>query len=190
MPDMKQPHGLGRSDEEILAEAMNLVAEEDRATEIPARLETAVMRAWDARRAQESVGPLHVARPVWAAVLAAAACAVLAAALWVQRAADTGTTSEPASAALVETPSALSVSNDVAGYSLDAIATTGVLLQEDRASLQLVRLSVQPSVLAAFGYPLANPTDTQPLDVDVLIGLDGVPRAMRPVENAGAWRTQ
>lgn len=185
MPDMKQPHGLGRSDEEILAEAMRLVAEQDRATDIPARLEAAVMRAWDARGAHASAGRRHVARPVWAAALAAAACAVLAVALWVQRTAEDETGSGPASAALVET-----TSNDVAAYPLDAIATTGVLLQEDRASLQLVRLSVQPSVLAAFGYPLANPTDTEPLDVEVLIGLDGVPRAIRPVETTAAWRTQ
>ena len=185
MPDMKQPHGSRRSDGEILAEAIHLVAEDDRATDIPAHLETAVMKAWDVRAGRESRRYHLGARRIGVAALATAACAVLAAALWVQRDADNGSDTGPAPAALGET-----VFTDVADYSLDSIATTGVLLEEDRASLQLVRLSVQPSVLAAFGYPLANPTDTQPLDVDVLIGLDGVPRAIRPVDNNGTWSTR
>ena len=183
MPDMKQQHGSRRSNEEILAEAMQLVADDDRATEIPAHLETAVMKAWDGRAGSRRYG--LDARRVGIAALATAACALLAAALWVPRAADNGSAAAPGPAAAGET-----AFNDVADYSLDSIATTGVLLQEDRASLQLVHLSVAPSVLAAFGYPLANPTDTQPLDVEVLIGLDGVPRAIRPVDGNGAWSTR
>jgi hypothetical protein len=182
---MKQQHGSTRSDEEILAEALHLVADDDRATDIPAHLETAVMTAWDVRAGRESRGYRLGARRIGVAALATAACAVLAAALWVQRAADNGSAAGPAPAAPGET-----AFNDVTDYSLDSIATTGVLLEEDRASLQLVRLSVQPSVLAAFGYPLANPTDTQPLDVEVLIGLDGVPRAIRPVDNNSTWSTR
>ena len=185
MPDMTQQRGSGRSDDEILSEAIRLVAEDDRATEIPAHLETAVMKAWDVRAGRDSRRFRLGARRVGVAALATAACAVLAAALWVQRAGDNGSATGPAPAAPGET-----VFDDVADSSLDSIATTGVLMEEDRASLQLVRLSVQPSVLAAFGYPLANPTDTEPLDVEVLIGLDGVPRAIRPVDNNGTWSTR
>jgi hypothetical protein len=162
---------------------MHLVADDDRATRIPAHLETAVMRAWDIRAGSRRYR--LDARRVGVAAFAAAACAVLAAALWVQRAADNGSATGPAPAALGET-----AFNDLADYSLGSIATTGVLLEEDRASLQLVRLSVQPSVLVAFGYPLANPTETEPVDVEVLIGLDGVPRAIRPVDNNGTWSTR
>jgi hypothetical protein len=62
------------------------------------------------------------------------------------------------------------------------VLTTDVLLDDDRASLQLVRLSVQPSVLAAFGYPLADPADTRSVSVEMLVGLDGVPRTIRPLQ--------
>lgn len=45
-------------------------------------------------------------------------------------------------------------------------------------------------MLVAYGYPLANPMDTQPVDVDVLIGLDGVARAIVPVDAGGIWSVQ
>jgi hypothetical protein len=98
----------------------------------------------------------------------------LAAALWFQRVDNNVTV----------------VSTDTGSDPLHAIATTGVLLQDDPASLQLVRMSVEPSVLVAYGYPLANPMDTQPVDVDVLIGLDGVARAIVPVDAGGIWSVQ
>jgi hypothetical protein len=183
MPDMKQQHGSRPSDESILSEAVQLIADDDRATDVPAHLETAVMAAWDIRAGRAARRSRLGARRIGIAALAPAACAVLAAALWVQRA-DNGLAAGRAPAALGGI-----TSTDVAD-SLDSIATTGVLLEEDRASMQLVRLSVQASVLAAFGYPLANPTDTEPLDVEVLIGLDGVPRAIRPVDNSGTWSTR
>jgi hypothetical protein len=46
-------------------------------------------------------------------------------------------------------------------------------------------LNVQPSVLTAFGYPVADPVDVQPVSVEVLVGLDGVPRAIRRLDAAG-----
>jgi hypothetical protein len=109
-----------------------------------------------------------------ASAVAAAACLVLAAALWFQR---------------VDRSVAV-LSTEVDLDPLQTIATTGVLLQDDPASLQLVRISVEPSVLVAYGYPLANPMDTQPVDVDVLIGLDGVARAIFPVDAGGIWSVQ
>ena len=185
MPDMKQQHGSRSSDDAILSEAMQLIADDDRATDVPAHLETAVMTAWDIRAGRAARPSRLGARRIGIAALATAACAVLAAALWVQRAADNGLATGRAPAAPGET-----TATDMADYSLDSIASTGVLLEEDRASLQLVRLSVQASVLAAFGYAVANPTDTEPVDVEVLIGLDGVPRAIRPVDNSGTWSTR
>jgi hypothetical protein len=40
-------------------------------------------------------------------------------------------------------------------------------------------------VLTAFGYPVADPMDVRPVSVEVLIGLDGVPRAIRRLDGDG-----
>ena len=128
------------------------------------------MRAWDTTPARTAEREWRGTRAVWAAALAAAASLVFATALWLQRSTETDV-------AGVVTESAVDP--------LDQFATASVLLQDDPASLQLVRMTVAPTVLAAYGYPLVNPTDTQPVHVDMLIGLDGVARAIRRVENGG-----
>jgi hypothetical protein len=160
--------------EDVTAAALRLVVRDDAETAVPRHIEDAVMRAWDARGAA-AARPRQVRRPAWAVF--AAACAILVAALWLAR--DRGA----APAVVQTTPVATSPTGESAAASLASIAPIDVLLQEDPASLQLVRLSVQPSVLVALGDPLADPTATQPLDVEVLVGLDGVPRAVRRVDN-------
>lgn len=171
MPDLTGWHGRKDDPVERMLEA---VREDDRTISVPARIEETVMRAWDARTSRTPERRRLTARTVWASAVAAAACMVLATALWFQR---------------IDSTVAV-LSTDVDLDPLQAIATTGVLLQDDPASLQLVRISVEPSVLVAYGYPLANPMDTQPVDVDVLIGLDGVARAIVPVDAGGIWSVQ
>ena len=97
------------------------------------------------------------------------------AALWFQRPAENAT--------ITQAPVNVVGETEVLVYSLDSIATTEVVLQADPASLQVVRLSVQPSMLTAMGYAFANPVDTEPVNLEVLIGLDGVPRAIRRLES-------
>ena len=36
-----------------------------------------------------------------------------------------------------------------------------------------------PRTLAALGIPVANPADDEPIAVEALIGLDGIPRSIR-----------
>ncbi|OFW03022.1 MAG: hypothetical protein A3I61_05340 [Acidobacteria bacterium RIFCSPLOWO2_02_FULL_68_18] len=172
---MKTERDVRRRAEAIAAHALGLVARDDEATPVPAHLEAAVMRAWEARGGA-ATRPQYRLRPAWA-TLAAAACAGLVAALWWTDARDTGS-----SVAATPAGSAADPSSAVAASALESFAPIDALLQEDPASLQLVRLSVQPSVLAALGYPVADPSETQALDVEVLIGLDGVPRAVRQVD--------
>jgi hypothetical protein len=171
---MKDRQDVPARVDETAAQALGLVERDDAETPVPRRIEEAVMRAWDARH-DASARPRYRVHPVWGA-LAAAACAVLIATLWLSDAGNTGSMVEPSGASAAAPSPAVVVSQ------LESFAPIDALLQEEPASLQLVRLSVQPSVLAALGYPLADPSDTQPLDVEVLVGLDGVPRAVRRVD--------
>ena len=56
---------------------------------------------------------------------------------------------------------------------------TPEVLMEDASSVQYVRLSLAPRAVASFGLPVVDPSDDQPIAVDALIGLDGIPRAIR-----------
>jgi hypothetical protein len=158
-----------------LTDAYRLVSQDDEQTPIPARLESAVMEAWDAHAGGRSARRDRAVRLAWAAALLAAASVALAAALWLQRSEDTRN---------VQT-----IAQETAGpsdwYGLESIASPDVLLQDDPASLRLVRLNVQPAVLTAFGYPVADPVDPRPVSVEVLVGLDGVPRAIRRLDAGG-----
>lgn len=60
----------------------------------------------------------------------------------------------------------------------DALLAPDVLM-DDASSFQYVRLSLAPRTLAALGIPVANPADDEPMAVDALIGLDGIPRSIR-----------
>lgn len=174
MSDMTDQREVRAGVEEIAAHALRQVARDDAETPVPGRIEAAVMRAWDAGNEGAAHSRYRV-RPAWAA-LAAAACGVLIAALWL-------TDARNATPTIAETPALspadLALAADAS--SLESIAPIDVLLQEDPASLRLVRVSVQASVLATLGDPLADPTETQPIDIEMLIGLDGVPRTVRRV---------
>ena len=174
MPDMKRRENL----DSALADAFHLLSEDDEQTAVPRRMESAVMQAWDAH-AHGTARRARAVRLTWAAAMMAAASVVFAAALWVVQRAERNTSDVQATAVVPATPAADS------WYGLESIASPDVLLQDDPASLRLVRLNVHPSVLTAFGYPVADPIDLRPVSVEVLIGLDGVPRAIRRLDGDG-----
>ena len=60
----------------------------------------------------------------------------------------------------------------------DALLAPDVLM-DDASSFQYVRLSLAPRTMAALGIPVANPADDEPIAVEALIGLDGIPRSIR-----------
>ncbi len=159
----------------MLAEALRLVSLDNQGTRVPPHIETAVMQAWDARAlggAERCQGRSRL----WLAAISTAACGVLVVTLWMHRAGENVATGlAPLNVEQKRT------TTESQAYSLDAVTATEVLL-EDPASLQLVRLTIQPSMLSAFGYALADPMSTEPVNVEMLIGLDGVPRAIRPLE--------
>jgi hypothetical protein len=175
MPDMKHRE----SSDPALADVFRLLAEDDDQTPVPSRIEAAIMQAWDTQARSSARPHPRAVRLAWAAALLAAAGVGLAAALWLQRTDDDRSTLR----AIAEAPNTRALDD---WYGPRSIALPDVLLQDDPASLRLVRLTVQPSVLTAFGYPAADPMDMRPVSVEVLVGLDGVPRAIRRLDGDGS----
>jgi hypothetical protein len=65
-----------------------------------------------------------------------------------------------------------------AGFVALPYAESGVPMED----AVIVRLSLQPSELARLGVPVAPPNANGRIDADLLIGQDGVPRAVRLVD--------
>ena len=156
-----------------LRESLDAVRSDDEATVVPAHIEDLVMQEWD----RAFVSHRHERRSrsavVWLGVVAASLLAGMA--LWVSRGGEIGTPAEPtATNAVTFTEGVL---EDASAQSLVTQAAPG----EDPATLQYVQLSIRPSVLSAYGFPVADPAGDRPVQVEVLVGLDGVPRAIRHV---------
>lgn len=175
MPDMRNSDYEYGRDGDALAESLRAVQRDNSETQVPPHVEAFVMRAWDAWASADACEPRRATRrPLWFAALAASA--LLVAAIWMQR----GGGGESGYEGGAESAYEQSLAGDgFVPYPIEAMATVDVVLDEDPASLQLVQLSIQPSVLTAFGFPVADPADDRPVEVEVLVGLDGVPRAIR-----------
>jgi hypothetical protein len=152
----------------LVADAMRLVRQDDEATRIPFVVEASVLEMWDRRPKPDSHD--HRRADVgrfW--FLSAAAVMIAIAGLWF--AIPPIPYEQPAS------------SNDETSFTevwIGTLATSDIVMDEDSESLQVVQLRIDPSVLTTFGFPVWNPADTRPMNVDVLIGIDGVPRVIRP----------
>ena len=110
-------------------------------------------------------------RPLWFGALAASA--LLVTALWMKR--DTG---DPRNIDTADAAFGQPAVEELRPHPLETMATD-VVLDDDPSSFQLVQLRVQPDVLTAFGFPVADPADNRPVEIEVLVGRDGVPRAIR-----------
>ena len=170
---MKDTHTERGPGGDRLTQALQLVSRDDAETAVPAHVEASVMRAWDAQpgpRVTDTRRPAD--RPLWLAGVAASA--MLAAAVWVWHG---GGVRDEASTDTAYQQS--STRDGFAPYPVELLATVDVALDEDPASLQFVQLSIDPSALAAFGFLIADPAGHEPLEIEALVGLDGVPRAIR-----------
>lgn len=140
-------------------EALRALGADDQPIIVPARVEAAVMQAWDAEHAA-GASRRAVPRMAWrVALLVGATAGVVVAAAWLQR--------EPAS-----TPRDMAAPREF-GFVLvpDPLA--------DPTSLQVVRLRMRRAGLASLGVPLANPDAEGLIEVEVLVGEDGVARSIR-----------
>jgi hypothetical protein len=145
-----------------LKDALDAIRADDEATRVPARVQRRVMREWDARSAQRRRRPLT---PFWFGAVAAGIVAAIV-------------LSRPSVATLLHLPWGHTGTFQFEGVGAD-VPFTEVAFGDDPASMQYVQVRMPQSALADFGLPIADPADDQPVVVEALVGLDGVPRALR-----------
>ena len=143
-----------------LKDALRALRQEQRALGAPMEVEDRLMRAWDAHRAASRPGGFG------RGVLATAAAALLAVALgywW------TSSGREP-SAALAVRPAV------AAPWPSDETLTW---LGADPASLQVVRIRFASAALARRGYAVSDPDGDGFVDVEMVVGTDGIAQTVR-----------
>jgi hypothetical protein len=144
-----------------LQTALKAVREDDALALPRPQLYDRVMRAWDTRQQ-------HRKTPRSSTLWLAAAASVALVLTWSssQSRLDNGTGDAAAERAIA-------VSSD------GAVLLSPDVLMDDASSFQYVRLSLAPRTMAALGIPVVNPADDEPIAVEALIGLDGIPRSIR-----------
>lgn len=142
-----------------LRDALLTLTEEQRALAAPAEVEDRVMRAWDDAHSATSRG-------FGRGLLATAAAALLAAALgywWTTGAREPSTA--PATPPVVSAP----------WPSGDTLAWLG----DDPSSLQVVRIRVASTALAQHGYAVSDPGGDGLVDVEMVVGTEGIAHTLR-----------
>jgi len=144
-----------------LQTALNAVREDDARTLPRLQLRERVMRAWDMRQQRR---PKSRSSIFWFA--AAASVALVLAWSAAQNRLDKGRDNAATERTMAASPDS------------DALLAPDVLM-DDASSFQYVRLSLAPRTMAAFGMPVADPSDDRPIAVEALVGIDGIPRVIR-----------
>ena len=139
-----------------LQESLRALADE---AQVPAHVDAAVMAAWDARRPGQAPAALRR----WVPWAAACAAIVMTAALLMWKPANPGAPSR------------------TAGFPAPLIQQELVLVPEfDRAGpLMLMRVRMTRREFSRLGVPISNPDGDGLVDVEVLVGEDGVARSIR-----------
>lgn len=172
MPDMKKSEFGDDAGDDALAESLEAVRRDDEETEVPPRVKAFVMRTWDTQLRSEPRRLSRMRRPLWFGALAASA--LLVTALWMQLGTRDLRSTDSADATFNQP-----VVEQLVPHRVETMAMVDVVLDDDPSSFQLVQLRVQPAVLTAFGFPVADPADNRTVEIEVLVGLDGVPHAIR-----------
>ena len=149
-----------------LARSLETLAEIEAATVTPARVEAALMAQWDAQRARPARS--RTTRAVRGAAATAAGITLVGALAW-QRSAH-----EPAS--VHET---VRLKPDTTNYTTVAVVGGPLMAGEP---LRVVRMRVARSVLGELGIPSParqGAAHVETVDIDVLVGEDGVARGVR-----------
>lgn len=138
--------------------SLRALAIEDARAVAPAHLEANVMRVWDEHHAQR---PAAAARPRW--VLLVWRCAALAGAVAI-------------STMHMWWPSQSRERPRAEPIAVGAFAA-GPL--SDRAGLTVMRVRMSRSAFASLGFPIMEPDAAGTVDVEVIVGEDGVARSIR-----------
>jgi hypothetical protein len=161
--------GRRLEDERVLSAALRGLATDDEAAQAPAWIEARLRGAL--HQAQPSPAPAAPRRPreSWGWALAAAIAASLSAAalVWRREPSPPPTPEWARDAVEGEDEAFLPVTFDDALSGLDAV--------------QVVRMRLPRSAIGRMGLPLSNDPGQGPVEADVLVGQDGLPRAIRLV---------
>lgn len=162
-----------------LTEGLRCVARDFGGMQAPARVEARLLKAF---RAQSGL-PARSERRVWLAPLAwaAAITMVLAAGLFLGVRQPVAPVAAPAAIASVESPT--TVNGDEAGLEADGfIALPNAETIGPNEAFDLVRVEVPRSAMMEVGIPVSPERASETVEADVILGSDGLVRAVRFME--------
>ena len=140
--------------------------ETDEEIRVPAGVDAAVMAAWDAHRAGP---PAQAPRrwPLWVAACAGIVAGIVIVVVAIASRPDRAAAALPASGGAAQPPTAL-------------IQQELVLVPEtEPGPLMLMRVRMTRREFSRLGVPISNPQGDGLVDVEVLVGEDGVARSIR-----------
>jgi hypothetical protein len=150
--------------QERLARSLQMLAEIEAGSETPSRVETAVMARWDAR--QKRRVPSRTRRVVRVATAMAAGITLFGVLAWQRNTGDDTVRLKP---------------DTTTDSQYTTVAVVGGPLMADEP-IRVVRMRVARSVLGELGIPSPAQRGAAPaatVDIDVLVGEDGVARGVR-----------
>ena len=165
-----------------LASGLRRLAADWQSVEAPARVESRLTAAF---LGQAGLTVLHPATRWWVPVAtwATAAVAVLALAMFLARDRHVvpahRTTSNRVELAAVEPPADLDALGDSSGTDNDFIPMPNAARIEPNEDLDLVRVEVPRSAMIALGYAVSEDRASEPVEAEVVLGADGLARAVR-----------
>jgi len=165
-----------------LASGLRSLAADWRSVEAPARVESRLTAAF---LGQAGLTVLHPAARWWVPVAtwATAAVAVVALAMFLARDRHVvpahRTTSNRVELAAVEPPADLNTLGDSSGTDNDFIPMPNAARIEPNEDLNLVRVEVPRSAMIALGYAVSEDRASEPVEAEVVLGADGLARAVR-----------
>jgi hypothetical protein len=169
-----------------LASGLRMLAADWRSVEAPARVESRLTAAF---LGQAGLAASRPAIRWWVPVAtwAAAAAAVVALAMFLARdrqpvAPAHRTTSSRVQLAAVEPPADLETLGDSSDADNDFILMPNAARIEPNEDLNLVRVEVPRSAMIAMGYAVSEDRASEPVEAEVVLGADGLARAVRFLE--------
>ena len=152
-------------------------AKHEEETTAPARLRAAVMVSWDsAQQAQRDRDLARARRASFGVMLAAAAAVILVLGITIlENDRGAGTGRAPAETPLAMKAPEFGVSSRAVGFRLIADPAY------EAEAFEIVRFRLPRTSLEAIGVTLIGPEVTSLVDVDVVVGGDGLPRAIHGV---------
>jgi hypothetical protein len=165
-----------------LASGLRSLAADWRSVEAPARVESRLTAAF---LGQAGLTVSHPTARWWVPVAtwATAAVAVVALAMFLARDRHVvpahRTTSNRVELAAVEPPADLNTLGDSSGTDNDFIPMPNAARIEPNEDLDLVRVEVPRSAMIALGYAVSEDRASEPVEAEVVLGADGLARAVR-----------